>query len=264
MNLHHNLYSTANAQPLPTLVLLHGLCESSHFWHEIAKKLQAKANIISIDLPGFGKSPLLSNITTLASIADEVHAVLMANQVNKCVMIGHSLGGYVALAFAEKYAHTLLGVGLCNSTALADTADKKDKRNKLIESLEQNGIRPFLSSFFQGLFAPQNVQKFEQQIETLQQEAKNISVETLIKITEILRDRPDYSHVLKKLACPALFIVGKEDTVLPLQLHQEIFLMPQHTTLYLQENVGHLSVIEAPQQTTIAIESFLAICTSKK
>jgi pimeloyl-ACP methyl ester carboxylesterase len=261
--LHYKQYNPNNLPSQTTLVLLHGLCESLEFWQEVVTALQDKMPIICIDLPGFGKSPLTENIVSVAAIADELNQVLEFCGVEKCVMIGHSLGGYVSLAFAEKYANKLQGVGLCNSTAFADTEEKKDRRNKLIESIQQNGTRPFISTFFQGLFNPANVAMYETQIQALQEQAQSIAPETLICITAILRDRPNYIPVIQSLTMPVLFIVGKQDMVLPLEQHEKMFLYTQNMVLRLQDTVGHLSVLEAPQDTILTINRFWEVCHGK-
>lgn len=262
--LHYKLYNPNNLPSKPTLILLHGLCESLEFWHEVVMVLQDKMPIISIDLPGFGQSPLTENIVSVAAIAKEVNQVLEHCKVEQCVMIGHSLGGYVSLAFAEKYAKKLVGVGLCNSTALADTEEKKERRNKLIESIQQHGTRPFISTFFQGLFNPANVDLYETQIQALQAQAQDLKPETLIRITAILRDRPSYLPVLQQLNIPVLFIVGRHDAVLPLEQHEKMFLYVANMVLRLQDTVGHLSVIEAPQDTILTINRFWEVCHSKR
>jgi pimeloyl-ACP methyl ester carboxylesterase len=251
-----------------TIVLLHGFCENSGIWQEFDIESADKPRIICIDLPNFGKSPALLNTThtheiSIENMADAVHELLQHLEISDCAMFGHSLGGYVTLAFADKYPKMLKGIGLINSTVYADSEEKKQNRNKLIESLETYGTKPFLSTFFTNLFYEKNLPKFEKELAWLQNEAQNLTTETLIQTTKAMRDRKDYTALLQNLDIPVLFIVGKHDTILPYELHKEQFLLPKEATIQVGEEVGHLSMFEAKDQTFAAMLNFSLCCYDK-
>jgi pimeloyl-ACP methyl ester carboxylesterase len=241
------------------LVLLHGFCENLHFWDYFVATI-SHIPIICIDLPGFGKSPQIESLKNIENIAQEVYQTLHNLQVEQYIVVGHSLGGYVALALAEKYPQSLRGIALLNSTAYADSEEKKQNRNKVIESLEQYGSKPFLSNFFPNLFYQENLAKFAQELQKLHEEAQNIEVETLIQMSKAMRDRKNYAPILANLTVPVLFIVGKNDAILPLALHQEQFFLPKDAQIVLQANTGHLSILENPIKTGQLLLQFYQYC----
>ena len=116
----------------PVLVFLHGFCENKQIWEQFTQPLQANYRLILIDLPGFGDNTVPRPDYTMESGAVYVREVLTSLAIQKCVLIGHSMGGYVGLAFAEKYPELLLGLVLFHSSALPDSAEKKENRNKTI------------------------------------------------------------------------------------------------------------------------------------
>lgn len=250
-----------------TIVLLHGFCENSTIWQEFHIDSADKPRIICIDLPNFGKSPSLLHHTheiSIENMADAVYKLLQHLGISHCTMFGHSLGGYVTLAFADKYPKMLKGIGLINSTAYPDSEEKKKSRNKLIESLETYGTKPFLSTFFTNLFYEKNLPKFEKELQYLMTEAQNLTAETLIQTTKAMRDRKDYTTLLKKLNIPVLFVMGKNDAILPYELHKEQFSLPKKATAQIDDEVGHLSIIEAKEQTMSAIFIFSDACYATK
>ncbi len=115
------------------VILIHGFCETFAIWKPLVNKLAFSHKVITLDLPGFGKSPLPESPFSITDIADQVHLWLLEKNLLGSIIIGHSLGGYVALALAEKYPDSIKGFGLMHSTAFADDEEKKHSRNKTIE-----------------------------------------------------------------------------------------------------------------------------------
>ena len=116
-----------NGKPI---VLLHGYLESLDIWHNFAEKLAGKYRVISLDIPGHGSSDVIAETHTMDLMADIVHSLLSHQEINKCLLVGHSMGGYVTLAFADKYMDRLDGFILFHSSPFPDTDDKKDQRNR--------------------------------------------------------------------------------------------------------------------------------------
>ncbi len=250
-------YLTNTTENEPTIVLLHGFCENKNIWKSFTNNYSKQFRIISIDFSGFGDSPFSSESTTIEAIATQVHQTLESLKVEKCLLVGHSLGGYVTLAFAEKHPKMLFGIGLINSTAFADSEEKKQNRNKLIESLEVYGVKPFLSTFFNNLFYEGNLPKFEKEIQQLISQAQNLTADTLIQTTKAMRDRKSYATFLENTEIPVLFVMGKNDAILPLDLHREQFNLPKETMIYLADKVGHLAIFEAEIEVNNCIEIFV-------
>lgn len=245
-----------------TVVLLHGFCESKTIWGAASSYLSEEYQAISLDLAGFGDSPSWDFSYSIADLADAVHETLQEIGVQKAVFVGHSLGGYVSLAYSEKYPQNLQGLCLVNSLVFADTEEKKANRNKLIESLTNYGTAPFLKTFFHSLLSPNSRERCEQEVQALAAEASKIHVDTLIRTTAAMRDRKDYTTVLENLEVPVCFIVGGEDPVISREQNDRqtsINTKGRKISNYIFF-CGHLAMIESRGLTLTQIGYFSDFC----
>ena len=239
-----------------TVVLLHGYCENRHIWSSFVGHLDQKFRVITLDLPGFGNYSKPVEDYSIEAMADYVYQALTDLEMVKCVLIGHSLGGYVALAVAEKYPDLLLGLGLFHSSALADSPAKKESRDKTIAFLHEHGLEKFIDSFVAPLFYEGNRERLKAEIDALTEMGKKTNPEAAIEVTKAMRDRPDRTHVLRDAEFPVLFIVGKEDSAVTLEQALEQCHLPQNgTTLFLSQT-GHMGLFERPYETQQAVEKF--------
>ncbi|TAH25804.1 MAG: alpha/beta hydrolase [Cytophagales bacterium] len=243
-----------------TVVFLHGFCEDKSIWEAFSNYLSSQYQVISIDLPGFGASPNSNEFNSIPSIAHQIKILLDALKIYSCILVGHSLGGYVALEFAESYPDNTHGLCLFHSTAFADSDEKKNNRNKAIEFIKKNGTYPFIKNLLPSLFSMANQEKYKNEISDLIEKAKQILPETLIRTSEAMRDRADKIEFIKKYPHPILYIVGKEDQAIPLESSiAQIHLAQQAHTLFLS-NISHMGMLEAHEQTVHTLEAFLFIC----
>jgi pimeloyl-ACP methyl ester carboxylesterase len=238
-----------------TIVLLHGFLENMGMWNYYVKKLSAKYRIITIDLPGFGKSDCLGRVHLMEQMASVVNKVLKNREVKKCVMLGHSMGGYVTLAFASKFPGKLKGFGLLHSHAMADTAEAKLNRNRAIEIVNSDK-RHFIFNFFPELFAPENVEKHQKEIQKLYADAVRTSPRSIVAALEGMKYRFDRLNVLVKSKVPVLFVLGKKDSRIPLQKTLDQATLPSTSEILVLDKVGHMGHIEARKKVLKTIESF--------
>jgi len=238
-----------------TIVLLHGFLENMSMWEYISQKLSASYRVIAIDLPGFGNSDCLAEVHEMETLAEVVNEVLIIRRVKDCLMLGHSMGGYVTLAFAEKYPDKLKGFGLLHSHALADTDEAKVNRDRAIVVVNSNR-GAFIFNFFPALFAPDNIDKHEQDIEKLHADAMKTSPKAIVAALKGMKDRTDKKHVLMNSKIPVLFILGKNDSRIPFEKTLEQTLLPEHCDLIILDNAGHMGHIEAKKKVLNAIENF--------
>jgi pimeloyl-ACP methyl ester carboxylesterase len=239
----------------PVIVMLHGFLENMRMWDYFFKKLSEDFRVITIDLPGSGKSEGLGRVHLMEQMATVVNKVLKEREVKKCLMIGHSMGGYVTLAFAAKYPGKLKGFGLLHSHAMADTPEAKLNRNRAI-NLVANNHGSFIMNFFPELFAPENVQSFQKEINTLYREAMDTSPKAIIAALEGMKYRTDKLEVLVKAKVPVLFILGKKDKRIPFENTLNQASLPANSEIIVFDNVGHMAHIEARKKTLKAIEAF--------
>ncbi len=253
----HTIYPS---QQYP-LVLLHGYCEDRTLWHQMATSLSKNHTVICPDLPGFGEStPFAQESFSIDDFAEELHRLLEESGITQCVMIGHSMGGYVGLAFAEKYPEMLAGFGLFHSTAFADSDEKQETRTKAIRLIQEHGTAKFVEGLFPSLFAQGTQTPHRTQLDALVQKASTIPSITAAATMEAMRERPSRLHILQELSVPVLYIVGQQDTTVPVaQSLQECFLA-KDSTLVALENAGHMGMIEAHDVTAKRIDEFMRYC----
>lgn len=237
------------------VVLLHGLPFDGSIWKEQVHVLQEHFHLIIPDIPGSGRSEILGgeNIS-IDDYADVVKVILDEEKIDHCTAIGHSIGGYITLAFAEKYPGSLHGFGLFHSSAFADDEEKKQTRRKTIEFVQKNGVEPFLKTIIPNLFAgKQHLKK----IETLIEEGKKVSAASLIQYYYAMIDRPDRTHVLKTFNNPVLFIIGEKDTAIPLNISLQQCHLPAISFVHILKDSGHMGMIEESKRSTGLLLSFL-------
>ncbi|HQQ95966.1 MAG TPA: alpha/beta hydrolase [Cyclobacteriaceae bacterium] len=236
----------------PPLVLIHGFCETSEIWDSFIKSLTNHHRVIRPDLPGFGNSAPLSGRITIDQVAEALAGWLKQSGIHQAMVLGHSLGGYVTLALAEQHSHLLRGFGLFHSTCFADTEEKKANRNRIIEFVKRNGVRPFVETFVPGLFHD----KYHPAINSVRDIASGTRAETLIQYAEAMRDRPDRSGVLEISTAPKLIIAGREDAAVPVLDSRKMAKLGQKTTYSELERVAHMGFLEAPAECRLITTSF--------
>jgi pimeloyl-ACP methyl ester carboxylesterase len=242
------------------LVLLHGLCEDSTIWDDFIKLLP-EFQIIRPDISGFGESEILPE-HSIELMADSVKAILDNLNISKCVMIGHSLGGYVSVAFSKKYPSVLTGLGMFHSHTFEDTEDRKDTRRKAIEFIKTNGhilyVKQLIPKLFAELFATSN----EFLINSLIFKASKYSPEAIIGAQQAMINRPDYSAVMRGLHCPVLFIIGKQDTTVPYDLSLKQTHLPAKADIHILAKVAHMGMYRAKDETVKIVRNFMEFCNS--
>jgi pimeloyl-ACP methyl ester carboxylesterase len=242
-----------------TLVLLHGFTEAQSMWDGFVASQSDEFKMVTIDLPGHGQSGCLGDIHTMEDMAGSVKAVLDHLQISKCVMVGHSMGGYVALAFSRLYPDYVKGLGLFHSTAAADSQEAIEGRNKAIAAIQQNH-KHFLLQFIPSLFAPQNQTKHQSLIDNLIQEARKMTAQAIIAAQEGMKLRVDSRDILKNAPFPILFICGKKDSRIPVDSIMPQIALPKISYSLILEEAGHMGWAEAPEATIHMVKSFTEVC----
>ena len=251
----------------PVLVLLHGFCEDSSLWDAYAAHLALRYKVICPDLPGFGASePEFAEAVGMEYYARRVHELLetLLPSEERVTMVGHSLGGYVSLAFAELYPERLNGIGLFHSTAFADNEEKRQSRDKVAAYIQEKGVAAFTDNFIEPLFYVANRARLAQDIQALKIVASKSSKEGVVACTRGMKERADRTEVLKSIEHPVLFIIGKKDTAVPLEKSLEQCHLPAQSLVYILDKVGHMGMLEAKDSCLKVLENFVNLCQEKK
>lgn len=241
----------------PTVVLLHGFGEDHTIWENQVSVLQQQYSLILPDIPGSGRSTMLRNdrIILMDDYAECINAILLAEGIKKCVMIGHSMGGYITLAFAEKYPGKLTALGLFHSSAYADDKDKRETRKKANGFMRSNGAAAFLETSIPGLFY--NAEMSRKDIASLLKKGNNFTAETLIQYYEAMMERPDRTSILKKINIPVLFVIGNHDKAVPFQHSLEQSTMPAYSFVTILRNSAHMGMLEEKEKANKTLADFL-------
>jgi pimeloyl-ACP methyl ester carboxylesterase len=234
------------------LVLLHGFLENSSMWQEIIPH-QSNRRCIAIDLLGHGKTDCLGYVHSMEEMAEGVYAVLSQLQIKKADFVGHSMGGYVALAFAKKYESVTRGICLMNSTYEADDAARNKLRIRANAMAKQN-YEPLLHMSFINLFDPSSKEKYSAQIEEALVEALATPLQGYLAAQEGMRIRPDNTAFFKRAKFKKAIIAGKKDPVLSYK-KLLAFADQNEIPIAVLEN-GHMSHIENRTELIEAIKAY--------
>ena len=195
------------------VVFLHGFLENKEMWTHFVSQYEKKYRVITIDLLGHGKSESLGYVHSMEENAKAVHAVLSHLRIRKSILVGHSMGGYVSLAFAELYTENVRSLILINSSASADSKERKLNRDRAIQAVKHNHDG-FIRMAVANLFTADNQHKLKKEIEQVKEQALKTSLQGIVATLEGMKIRKDREVLLHFGPYPILLILGIQDTVL--------------------------------------------------
>ncbi len=246
------------------VVLLHGFAEDGDIWKNQIEFLQDHFYLIIPDLPGSGKSELINDMS-IEGMAESIKALIdfelkflrQPAEAEGVCLVGHSMGGYITLAFAEKYPAMLTSLGLVHTSAFADSEEKKANRLKSIEFIKKNGAYEFLKATIADLFtetwSSNNKETVEQQIK----KSKSFTDEAIIQYYQAMINRPDRTHVLKNFSKPILFIIGQYDKAVPFEQSMQQCYLPQQTHIHILRNSAHMGMLEEAEKVNEVLLQFI-------
>lgn len=227
------------------IVLLHGFLENKKMWAEYVNLFSEKYRVITIDLLGHGESDCLGYVHEMEDNADVVYEVLQSLKIEKATILGHSMGGYVALAFAELFPENIKKLVLLNSTSKEDSPEKKLNRTRAIKAVKQNYVN-FVSLAIANLFSENNRTRLADEIEKVREQALKTPLQGIVASLEGMKIRKDRGWLLHENRFPVLLILGKKDPVLN---YEESLAQIEDTTAELISfEDGHMSHIENKEE----------------
>ena len=237
------------------VVFLHGFLGNRLMWSPLVEALPRKYRCIALDLPGHGDSENLAYVHSMEEMAEVVKALLDHLKIRRAVVIGHSMGGYVALALSDRYPDLLKGMVLMNSTARADSDARKHNRERAINLVKRN-YKSYVRNAIPMLFRPVNREKYQQAVNRIKAEALETSAQGIVAALEGMKVRIDREVILNFAPYPILFVASKKDPVLPWEQLEEQFFHEAVEPLILSE--GHMSHIENFPELLAGMKRFLA------
>ena len=237
------------------IILLHGFAETYQIWDTIYPTLSKTYTVIIPEIPSCGNENMLKGSFSMETIAEFVNDILIKENIDKTVLFGHSMGGYAALAFAEKYAPKLLGLSLVHSSAQSDSEEKKQIRQTAIDFVLKNGKEHFIKTLIPKLYGSTQGLEMERakHIEMFSQYSET----QIINCYKAMKVRPDRRALLKQLNIPIQFIGGREDLSIEYRRLKEQAELCEKYSLTIFEGIGHTSMHENALFLIEAIIGFL-------
>ena len=194
---------------------------------------------------------------TMEFVADVLRGVLDLKQISRCFVAGHSMGGYVAEAFAAKYPERLQGLILFHSSPYADNDSKKEDRRREIEMIRHDKKELIAQLFAPKGFAPHNRDRLKSRIEQLQELISLTDDDGIIALLNGMSERKDMNDMMRQLKVPQLFIFGKYDEFIPMERAETLIQAHPQAEIAWLENSGHMGFLEEPDASAEIIRSFI-------
>ena len=246
-------YTLQGNKSTKAIVFLHGFLEDSSVWQSLAEKLSGEHQVLCIDLLGHGKTPVIAEVHTMELMAAAVRDVLQKEGVSRCSLVGHSMGGYVALAFAELYPEMVEGLALMNSTTLPDSEEKKKNRDRVLKIIPTQK-ELFVRAAVTNLFSTENQVAMKDALEKLVAIGMATSNEGIKAASLGMKVRLDRTIVFEQLAAKKHIFIGANDALIPAD--SLVALANSAGATYSLLSGGHLSYIENEAETLEALLAF--------
>jgi pimeloyl-ACP methyl ester carboxylesterase len=218
--------------------------------------LKSHNTFIVHDLPGSGKSELIDDVH-MEALAGVMKAILDEEAITEIIIIGHSMGGYVSVAFADIYPGSVKALGFFPSTAYADSDERKIARKKNISFIEKHGSYKFLQQSTPGLFSDVFKKDHMEVVNGIIELYKNFNPLSLIAYQQAMIERPDRREVLKQIVKPVLFIIGEHDNAIPFKDSMEQCHLPALSYIHILKNSGHMGMLEEVEKSNQILGMFL-------
>jgi pimeloyl-ACP methyl ester carboxylesterase len=239
------------------LFLIHGYLEALEIWDGLARELSGDYRVIRMDLPGHGKSQVIKDTHEMELLAEAALKVLDQAGEEQCTMVGHSLGGYVTLAFMDLYPHRLNGCALFHSHPFADSDQVREKRQGEIDLVQQGKKEDILNTNIPKLFADSNLQALGRQVEWVRKIAEMTPGEGIVANLKGMMLRPDRSGLVKNTDRPFLMVAGRQDKYIDYNTVIPKIPIPERGKLVTLENSGHLGFLEEESRSRTILHDFM-------
>jgi pimeloyl-ACP methyl ester carboxylesterase len=250
-----------------TLLLIHGFGEDHCIWKNQIEFLSKYYRVIAPNLPGVHCKPLPIHHThkpSMSHYVEVMHELMHHLHIEKYYVVGHSMGGYIGLAFANYYVNHVIGLALVHSTSYEDSAAKKESRLKVAEFIQEYGTRKFLETSTQNLFGNAFKKAHPEQIQDVMDSVSDMNPEAMIQFVMAMRNRGVHTPMLREQRIPIWMIVGEEDIAVPIEDSlAQTQLLPEKNVIVLKE-VGHMGMLEATDKVNNALLGFIQAAENKK
>jgi 3-oxoadipate enol-lactonase len=230
------------------VILIHGFPFDHTIWDRVAGSLEPHARLILPDLRGFGLSPAPEGVYSMRLMAEDIAALMDRLELRKAVLVGHSMGGYISLAFAQVYPDRLAGLGLVTSHSGADSPERRQGRLRLAERVRRKGVKAVVEANLERYSPNAQVRELTSEL-ILRSSARSV-----IAALKGMAERPDFSDLLPQLKMPCVIVAGSEDVIVSAEKAREMVQMLSRGWLVEIPGGGHMPMFEAPDLVSAAIQ----------
>jgi len=238
------------------ICLLHGYLETAEIWEKFVPYLSDRFRVITMDIPGHGYSGTWGDEHSMNDVAASLVNILDAEGINKVIVVGHSMGGYVAMAFASLYSERLDGYVLFHSTCFADTQEKKVNRNREISLVLCGRKRQIINVNIPKAFADENIGKLDEKVKRAQEIAYQNEDPGIVALLRGMKNRADHSLTLSDSSLPLMLIGGMKDNYIPFEVFEKLGAMAPHAYVLKLGESGHMGFVEEPETSSRALIEF--------
>ncbi len=256
-------YNDEGENGAPVIIFIHGFPFNKSMWDKQLKAMKENYRVIAYDVRGHGDSDSGTGDFSIELFADDLLGFMDALKIDKAMLCGLSMGGYIALNAVEKYPDRFDALILSDTNCIADTPEAKEKRLKTIESIKKDGVEKFADESIKNLFAPESLSTKEKEIAHVREMILNTTKESLYKTLRSFYERKETCSKLHDINVPVLILVGKEDKITPPEAAQMMHEKIKDSLLSIVEHAGHLSNMENPVEFDEQLKKFVASVYSK-
>ena len=238
------------------VVFLHGFALDRTMWAAQTTALAGYYRCIAVDARGFGQSPPAAPFS-IDRYADDVAGVLDGLVVERAVIVGLSMGGYVAFALWRRHPGRVRGLVLADTRATVDPPDTRERRRELMDVARTVGPRGVAERQIVGVLGKTTRERRPDIVETVRGIMTRASVDGIVGALDAMLGRPDSTPTLATIAVPTLVIAGDEDVITPAKDARALHAAIPGSRLEILAGAGHLSSIERPAAFNAVLSEFL-------
>jgi len=241
----------------PTIILIHGFPLNKLMWEKQIEMLKEDFRVIAYDIRGHGNTDAGNDNFSIELFVNDLLGLMDALKIDRTILCGFSMGGYIALNAIEAYPERFNALLLCDTNCAADMSEAKEKRLKTIENIKEQGLEKYAGESLKKLFAPISFSQHREEIGIVREMIMNTSKQSLYKTLHALAERKETCPGLHEIKVPVLIMVGKEDEITPpaaaSTMHEKI----KSSTIHIIDHAGHMSNMENPDQFNNHLTKFL-------
>jgi len=239
------------------IIFIHGFPFNKNTWQPQVDFLKRSNRVLTYDIRGFGNSETNEEKASIELFADDLLKFMDALKIKKAIICGLSMGGYILLEAAHRFAERLKGIILCDTQCIADTPEIKEKRLMTIRQIEAGGIEEFSETFLKNVFYKETFNTKKSMVDKLHNEITRVPSKVLTDTLRALAKRTERCSILKDISVPVLIICGKEDQVTPIERSEFLFSNIDHSSLKIISDAGHLSNLEQSEEFNKWLNNFI-------